>query len=99
MFETVEVIERIEEKVKFLAGRLADKQRENDHLRNELTQLQQQLEEFKAGGLQDNNEGAGKRENVSNLSNGYSAQREEWKKEINEYIEEIDACIALLKQW
>lgn len=99
MFESSEAIKRIEAKVKTLAGKLAQLQRENQLLKEENTRLSKQLGEFKAGDSEIRPGAGGKQEEISNSGNANAGRNEDLKKELDQYIEELDACIALLKQW
>jgi len=93
MAEHTEKFNRIEEKLGTLTAKLREFKRENDKMRKELDDKKLQWEELK-----------GKNEQMElqmNLlrngeTNDSKASRTVLEKKINDYIKEIDRCIALL---
>jgi len=93
MSEQKETFSRIEEKLGLLTSKLRDYKRENEKMRKELDEKKLQWDEMKT-----KNEQMELQMNL--LRNGASVGAETsnllLQKKINEYIKEIDRCIALL---
>ena len=93
MPEQKETFSRIEEKLGVLTSKLRDYKRENEKMRKELEDKKLQWDELKT-----KNEQMELQMNL--LSNGASSDGKTSKsvleKKINDYIKEIDRCIALL---
>ena len=93
MPEQKETFSRIEEKLGLLTSKLRDVKRENEKMRKELEDKKLQWDELK-----NKNEQMELQMNL--LRNGESSDAKTSKsvleKKINDYIKEIDRCIALL---
>ena len=93
MSEQKETFSRIEEKLGLLTAKLRDFKRENEKMRKELEDKKLQWDELKT-----KNEQMELQMNL--LRNGESSDAKTSKlvleKKINDYIKEIDRCIALL---
>jgi vacuolar-type H+-ATPase subunit I/STV1 len=93
MSEQKETFSRIEEKLGLLTAKLRDFKRENEKMRKELEDKKLQWDELKS-----KNEQMELQMNL--LRNGESGDAKTSKlvleKKINDYIKEIDRCIALL---
>jgi len=93
MPEQKETFSRIEEKLGLLTSKLRDFKRENEKMRKELDEKKLQWDELKT-----KNEQMELQMNL--LKNGVSGDADNSKlvleKKINDYIKEIDRCIALL---
>jgi chromosome segregation ATPase len=93
MPEQNETLSRIEEKLGLLTSKLRDYKRENEKMRKELEDKKLQWEEVKTKNEQMELQ-------MTLLRNGESTDAKTSKlvleKKINDYIKEIDRCIALL---
>ncbi|MFB6455340.1 hypothetical protein ACE38W_08730 [Chitinophaga sp. Hz27] len=94
-------IQRIEEKLHLLLKKMQQVQAENVSLREELNTKQQQIQE-QQGSIQSLEEKlqmvkiAATAQGSNPLAENDEAFRKEIKGKINDYIKEIDRCIALL---
>lgn len=93
MAEHTEKFNRIEEKLGTLTAKLREFKRENDKMRKELDEKRLQWEELKGKNEQMEMQMNLLRDGETNDS---KASRTVLEKKINEYIKEIDRCIALL---
>ena len=94
-------IQRIEEKLHLLLKKMQQVQAENVSLREELNTRQQQIQEQQGmiQGLEEKLQMvkiAATTQGTHSLSEDDEAFRKEIKGKINDYIKEIDRCIALL---
>lgn len=93
MPEQNETLSRIEEKLGLLTSKLRDYKRENEKMRKELEDKKLQWDELKSKNEQMELQ-------MTLLRNGESTDVKTSKlvleKKINDYIKEIDRCIALL---
>lgn len=87
-------IKRIEEKAVILTGRLKTQNKENGKLRKELETLKKENEELKKQQEQLLLQLALSKQ--AGIENNVPADNSKLVKKINEYIREIDRCIALL---
>ncbi len=87
-------IKRIEEKTVILTGRLKTQNRENGKLRKELEILKKENEELKKQQEQLLLQLALSKQ--AGIENNVPADNSKLVKKINEYIREIDRCIAML---
>ncbi len=93
MAEHKEKFIRIEEKLGTLTAKLREFKRDNDKMRKELDEKKLQWEELKAKNQQMEMQMNLLRDGESNDS---KESRTVLEKKLNDYIKEIDRCIALL---
>lgn len=93
MLEQLDQIERIEIKLNKLLGKMKLLRKENELLLKELKNKQAQIVDLKQ-----KNEALGIKMNMRTASNATQDETSKvlMEKRINEYIKEIDRCIALL---
>jgi Skp family chaperone for outer membrane proteins len=89
-------IKRIEEKAVILTSRLKNQTKENSKLRKELDALKKENEELKKQQEQHLLQLALSKQ--AGIEQNVSADNSKLVKKINEYIREIDRCIALLDE-
>ena len=98
MFNAEEVIARIEERVKFLVARLEDTEEQYELLKKENVHLKQELENLNTRIADRESDDPGEHSRSIQQTASLEVNREELRQEIDQYIEEIDSCIAMLKQ-